>query len=128
MNATLNALLISTAGTVTRVEITDDNDRGFLGEVYQLLVCDRVEAVTIDRSLTAWVDEEGLYQQAPNPLASALFSVFYRCEAAAHLHGPVLLTGGIAEDGTETSLDASTAEHIVALARFAVTARNGGAA
>lgn len=119
MSTTLNAVLVTTDGNVTPVEINSDDGSGFLGELYGLLVCDTVEAVSINRGLTAWVDGEGLYQQEPNRVASAICCTIYRCAAAAHLHGPVVFTGGIGPGGSETSISTTDARQIAALAGLA---------
>lgn len=124
MTDTLNAVLVTTDGTATAVTITREN---FLTEAYAMLVSDTVEAVPVARDVTAWIDGEGLYQQEINRCASALCVVFYRYPAAGHLHGPVLFTGGVDQNGDELSLSADESKRIIALATFGRTGLGGAA-
>lgn len=81
------ALVIHPDGTVVEVNLNPDADH--LALMREHLDCRLVDCVALTDRLDMWVDDEGLYTQPVNPVASTL--------ARRHgitwqpFHGPVLL-------------------------------------
>ncbi|MFE6461973.1 DUF3846 domain-containing protein [Streptomyces cinereoruber] len=102
MTITPSALLITPEGEVTPVSLpADSGDR--LTLMYSLMRCDQVDVVALTDRLDMWLDDNGLYTQPVNPIATLLarrFGWTYQT-----YHGPVLLTGGADEEGETLPLN-----------------------
>lgn len=83
--------VINTDGTVEARQID--------GSLYSMqhIVEGLIQPVDIQDDITLWVNEEGLYRDDHNPLASGI--------ANTHINGPAFLTGGIDEEGNTLGLN-----------------------
>ncbi|MFJ6354804.1 DUF3846 domain-containing protein [Streptomyces sp. NPDC092046] len=71
--------------------------------MYSVMRCDQVDVVALTDQVDMWLDDNGLYTQPVNPMATLLarrFGWTYQ-----NYHGPVLLTGGADEEGETLPLD-----------------------
>lgn len=64
--------------------------------------CRMVDVVALTSRIDMWLDDEGLYTQPANPVATALARHYGFTHQA--YHGPVLLCG-VTEDGESVDLD-----------------------
>lgn len=93
-------------------EITLGEDS--LTQMYRAIGCDRVDCVGLTDRIDMWIDDEGLYNFPPNPLATALARHFGFTFQA--YHGPVVLCG---VDSEGRSVDLGTAQIRALLTRLA---------
>ncbi|TDU67823.1 DUF3846 domain-containing protein [Streptomyces sp. KS 21] len=102
MTFTPSALLITPDAEVIPVDLpADSGDR--LTAMYSLMRCDQVDVVALTDQLDMWLDDNGLYTQPVNPIATLLARRFGR--TYQDYHGPVLLTGGADEEGETLPLN-----------------------
>jgi hypothetical protein len=85
--------VINVDGTVEAKEI--DGSLKSMQEIVEGLI----QPVDLAEDMTLWVNEEGLYRDDYNLLASGIANI--------HLNGPAFLTGGIDEDGNTLGLNPS---------------------
>jgi hypothetical protein len=89
------AITIHPDGTVTDISLHTGSD--LLQTLYSEIGCRAVDLVALTSTLDMWVDDEGIYQQPVNPIATAL--------ARRHgftwqpYHGPAVLCS---HDGPDT--------------------------
>ncbi|MFD0269554.1 DUF3846 domain-containing protein [Streptomyces sp. NPDC127106] len=96
------ALLITPEAEVIPVDLpSDSGDR--LTAMYSLMRCDQVDVVALTDQLDMWLDDNGLYTQPVNPMATLLARRFGR--TYQNYHGHVLLTGGADDEGETLPLD-----------------------
>lgn len=103
------ALIIHPDGNITEVHL--EPGRNHVAVMREHLGCSLVDCVALTDRLDMWIDDEGLYTQPVNPVATAL--------ARRHgltwqpYHGPVLLCG-VDADGNSTDLDVAQARGVLA--------------
>jgi hypothetical protein len=83
--------LINTDGTVEAKQID-----GSLQSM-QSIVEGLIQPVDLQEDMTLWVNEEGMYREDYNALASGI--------AGIHLNGPAFITGGVNEEGETMGLN-----------------------
>ena len=89
------ALLITVQAEVTVIELPEDGEN--LRLMYEKLECRSVDVVELTPRVDMWLDDEGMYNQPANIVATALAQRFGKVHQM--YHGPVLLT---ANAGGET--------------------------
>lgn len=94
------ALVIHPDGNVTDVNLNAGADH--LALMYEHIGCRTVDVVGLTSRLDMWLDDDGLYTQPLNPVAT-LLARHYGFTWQPY-HGPVLLCGVNAE-GDSTDLD-----------------------
>ncbi|MFD9047754.1 DUF3846 domain-containing protein [Streptomyces zaomyceticus] len=92
----MSALLITPKGEITLVELPADTGER-LTAMYSLMRCDSVDVVALTNRLDMWLDDEGLFRQPVNRLATLVARRFGWTYQS--YHGAVLLTGGANEEG-----------------------------
>ncbi|THA53268.1 DUF3846 domain-containing protein [Streptomyces sp. A1136] len=103
------ALLVTPEAEVIPVDLPADTGER-LTAMYSLIHCDNVDVVALTDQLDMWLDDEGLYTQRVNPLATLFAGRFGRTYQS--YHGPVLLTGGANSEGDTLPL---TKDQVLAL-------------
>jgi hypothetical protein len=83
--------IINTDGTVESKEI--DGSLQSMQEIVEGLI----QPVDLTDDMTLWVNEEGMYRDDYNPLASGI--------ANMPLNGPAFITGGIDEEGNTLGIN-----------------------
>lgn len=79
-----------------------------------------VDVVRLTDTLDMWVNEEGAFTAALNPLASAIAAVFSARTGTArqpYFYGPAVFTGGADPEGATLPLQPAQADEVVAIAR-----------
>jgi hypothetical protein len=90
------ALVLHPDGEIVEINFKQGGDH--LALMREHIGCSLVDCVALTSRLDMWIDDEGLYTQRPNPLATAL--------AAHHgftwqrYHGPVILCSADRAGGT----------------------------
>lgn len=99
--------VINTDGTVEARQID--------GSLYSMqhIVEGLIQPVDIQDDITLWVNEEGLYREDHNPLATRI--------AQTHINGPAFLTGGIDEDGNTLGLNPAYVSQVKTYAEVMAT-------
>jgi hypothetical protein len=90
--------VINTDGTIESKEI--DGSLQSMQEIVEGLI----QPVDLQDDMTMWVNEEGMYRDDYNFLASRI--------AQIPLNGPAFITGGIDEDGNTLSLSPDYADQL----------------
>jgi len=83
------ALVIHPDGEIVEVNLNEGADHLALKREH--LDCHLVDCVALTRRLDMWIDDEGIYTQPVNPVATAL-AVHHGFDFQPY-HGPVLLCG-----------------------------------
>lgn len=99
--STVTGLRISTDGDVTQVELGSRDD-STLHALYREIGCDLVEVIALTTQVDMWVDEEGMYRQEVNHVATALARRYGWTHQP--YFGTVVLTGGSDAEGASESL------------------------
>ncbi|WP_394426871.1 DUF3846 domain-containing protein [Streptomyces sp. SGAir0957] len=102
------ALLVRTDGQFRLLDWPADNHQKVL---YAACDCDTYDAVQITERLTMWIDDEGVYTQAPNFGATRLYALHRQPHQL--YHGHALFTGGADAHGNTLGLSADEAAHLV---------------
>ncbi|MFI0243176.1 DUF6573 family protein [Streptomyces sp. NPDC016845] len=105
------ALLVRTDGQFTLLDwpASDDDQLKIL---YAACNCDHVDAVQITETLTMWLDDEGMINQAAmNPGATHLYSLYRPLHQG--YYGHALFTGGADLEGNTLGLTKDEAAHLV---------------
>ncbi|WP_188113032.1 DUF3846 domain-containing protein [Mycobacterium simiae] len=89
------ALVIHPDGTLADISLHPGDD--YLHTLYSEIGCQTVDLVALTSALDMWVDDEGIYQQPVNPIATALARRYGFTWQA--YHGPAVLCG---HDGPAT--------------------------
>lgn len=63
---------IDARGSIHVVTFTAVDVHEKLRALYQLIGCELIEPVDVADGITVWVDEEGLYRQAPNSMLTSV--------------------------------------------------------
>jgi hypothetical protein len=82
-------------------------------ESMQSIVEGLIEPVNLQEDLTLWVNEEGMYREDYNFLASGI--------AGIPLNGPAFITGGIDEDGKTLGINPAYVSRIKSYAEVVVS-------
>lgn len=104
-----SALVIHPDGTIVEVNLNAGADH--LALMREHLGCRLIDVVALTSQLDMWIDDEGLYTQPVNPVATAL-AVHHGFTWQA-FHGPVLLCG-VNSDGDSVDLDAAQMRGLLA--------------
>jgi hypothetical protein len=107
------SLLLHCDGAVTEIELpaaTEDS----LAAKYRHMGCWRVEVVQLTSTLDMWIDEEGLFTQPVNPVATAL-AQRYGCAYQAY-HGPAIICS---LDGEGNSVNLTRDQLVAVLTQLA---------
>lgn len=112
MSNTRTGLVIGIDGTVT--DFTTEDSPRLLDALYSAIGCDLVDVVSLTDRIEFWVDDEGLYRQELNPYARAL-GQYLTNSAWQPIAGPVVVLGGVDEEGETLGLDQAVADRIRAL-------------
>lgn len=107
----IQALLIGTDGTLTPVGLPADTSAR-LQTMYDSIGCTSVDVVALTNRIDMWLDDEGLYTQPINHVATKLAQRFGRTYQP--YHGPVLITGGADNEGDTLPLDTDKANALLA--------------
>jgi len=112
-----HAVLVDVDGTVT-AETFDAIDLDTLTSALDVryVDCVQVRPLKRDRAVTldAWVDDEGLFNSPPNPVASQLIAVLSE-RPCQQLYGRVLLAACDHATGESIGLSAENQEGLVAM-------------
>lgn len=82
------ALVLHPNGDITELNLPTDPDKN-VAAMREAIGCALVDVVRLTTTLDMWIDDEGLYTQEPNPIATALARRHgYRWQP---YHGPVVL-------------------------------------
>jgi hypothetical protein len=102
------ALVLHPGGSVTDLTLpSTSHDR--LALMYNTIGCQAVDVVRLTSQVDMWVDDEGLFTQPVNPVATTLARHYgYTWQP---YHGPAILAG-FDEDGNTTNL---SRDQVVAL-------------
>jgi hypothetical protein len=105
------ALSVDSAGVVRELDLTDNN---LSLSKMQEAVGGLVQPVGITDNLVMWVNEEFVFKPElePNTIATAFFEAVGGSYA---IHGTVLFTGGLDEDGYSDGLDNSSRDKLYAI-------------
>lgn len=95
------ALVVHPDGEIIDVNLNPDADN-HLASMYEHLNCRAVDVVALTDVLDMWLDDEGLYTQPVNPVATAL-ARHYGFTWQPY-HGPVLLCS-VDSEGASIDLD-----------------------
>lgn len=102
MTSTPGALLITPEGGIADISLpADPTERQAV--MRAVIRCQRYDVVALTDRIDMWIDDEGLYTQPVNPLATLLARRFGFTWQP--YHGPVLLTGGADTIGDTIPLD-----------------------
>jgi len=104
-----SALVIHPDGTVVEVNLNAGADH--LALMREHLGCRLIDVVALTSQLDMWIDDEGLYTQPVNPVATAL--AVHHGFTWQVFHGPVLLCG-VNSDGDSVDLDADQMRGLLA--------------
>lgn len=96
-----SAILIRTDGTVDNVELSSEG--GALNTMYESIGCRSVDVVRLTGQIDMWVDDEGMYTQSLNPLATLLARRYGRVHQG--YFGPALIAGFTADGETVNLTD-----------------------
>lgn len=105
-------LVIEVDGTIK--DFTTEGSPSMLAALYSAIGCDLVDVVSLTDRVEFWVDDEGLYRQELNPYARAL-GQYLTNSAWQQIAGPVVVLGGIDDEGDARSLDEVSSARIQAL-------------
>jgi len=100
------ALLISTDGDVSVIDLPAEGS--LLPTMYRAIGCHGVDVVRLAPALDMWIDDDGMYTQPVNQLATLLAKGFgFNWQ---DYHGPALLTGGADAEGDTLPLSSDALE------------------
>lgn len=77
-----------------------------------------VDCVALSPTVDLWVNDEGLYRCAPNPMATVLAHVMADRDPAAPLFGPAVFTGGVDAHGETMGLTEDAAHTVTGWAAW----------
>jgi Domain of unknown function (DUF3846) len=103
------ALVLTPDGGISEIDLPSET-HAVLEALYKAIGCDAVDVVRLTTQLDMWVDDEGLFTQVPNPVATAFARRYGR--TAQTYHGPAVITG-VDGDGNTISLTAEQARGIL---------------
>ena len=102
------ALRLDPNGEVTKLKLTAGKS---LHQMYESIGCNAVDVVRLTTQLDMWIDDEGIYTQKINPVATALAQRFGKVYQL--YHGPAVIAG-MSPEGDTIGL---TGDQLVALLR-----------
>lgn len=111
-------VIVTPAAETTRTQwaITEETCLSAL----QAAVHGYVDVVRLNDTLDMWVNEEGLFTEPLNPLASAIAAVYSarsRTPRQPYFYGTVVFTGGADDEGATRPLEPAQADELLALSR-----------
>ncbi len=98
----LSVLVIGVDGVVSESAWQPGPDGGLL-RLLQEVVGGSVDVVALDAETDMWVNDEGIYTEEVNPVASAVAS-HVRMQGLQPFYGAAVFTGSPDEDGVTTGL------------------------
>ena len=104
---TMLVAIINVDGTVEAKQID-----GSL-ESMQSIVEGLIQPVDLQGNMTLWVNEEGMYREDYNSLASGI--------AGIDLNGPAFITGGVDKDGTTLGINPAYVSRIKSYAEVVLS-------
>ncbi|GAA0990038.1 DUF3846 domain-containing protein [Subtercola frigoramans] len=116
MTEHITGIRIDNDGALSTVCIDATNTHTRLLGMYQHIGCTTVDVIGLEGSIDAWVDDEGLYTQEPNPTLTLMLRLTRPFQT--HLSGPGLFLRSN-EDGDTVSLTPEQTATVIEWWQFA---------